>query len=290
MKLGPAVSAGTGDCGATCLALPGGDTNPLNYPADTVTLANGQGFSSLKAAFGFPGGGLGPDNRFSWYLGDSWKIKPNFTLTYGLRYVRDTGRSDSDTGPLPALNQFGPGLGNAVNNPNLNFAPQLGIAWDPSKKGKTVIRAGIGLFYENSIWNNILFDRPAREPKGLFLAMQPVCRRCSSSRGVTLPDGTLVNPTLCGLPIGQVQGQIAALQAQYQAAALTAGPQANPVYIGNLLADGINATGTNLFAPNYQTPRSVQMNFGIQHEIRKGVGVHGGTTLRNISTHTPAGR
>ena len=226
LKLGPAVSAGTGACGATCLALPGGDTNPLNYPANTVTLANGQGFSSLKAAFGFPGGGLGPDNRFSWYIGDSWKIKPNFTLTYGLRYVRDTGRSDSDTGPLPALNQFGPGLGNAVNNPNMNFAPQLGIAWDPSKKGKTVIRAGIGLFYENSIWNNILFDRPAREPEGLFLAMQPVCSGgAAPAAGVTLPDGTVVNPTFCGLPIGQVQGQIAALQAQYQAAALKAGPQ-----------------------------------------------------------------
>jgi hypothetical protein len=286
LKLGPAVSAGTGACDATCLALPGGDTNPLNYPADTVTLANGQGFSSLKSAFGFPGGGLGPDNRISWYIGDSWKIKPNFTLTYGLRYVRDTGRSDSDTGPLAALNQFGAGLGNPVNNPNKNFAPQLGIAWDPSKSGKTVIRAGIGLFYENSIWNNILFDRPAREPQGLFLAMQPVCSGgAAPPAGVTLPGGTVVNPAFCGLPIGQVQGQIAALQAQYQAAALQAGPQANPVYIGNSLADGINATGTNLFAPNYQTPRSVQMNFGIQHEIRKGM-VFTSDYLRNISTHT----
>jgi hypothetical protein len=177
-------------------------------------------------------------------------------------------------------------LGNAVNNPNKNFAPQLGIAWDPSKSGKTVIRAGIGLFYENSIWNNILFDRPAREPAGLFLAMQPVCTAgAAPAGGVTLPDGTVVNPTFCGLPIGQVQGQIGALQAQYQAAALKAGPQGNPVFVGTNLEDGINATGTNLFAPDYKTPRSVQMNFGIQHEIRKGM-VFTADYLRNISTHT----
>jgi outer membrane receptor protein involved in Fe transport len=134
--------------------FPGGDSNPLNYPVTSVTLGNGQGFASAKSAFGLPGGGQGPDHRVSLYIGDSWKVRPNFTVTLGLRYVRDTARTDTDLGPLPALNQFNnqfySGLGNAVHQPNLNFAPQLGLAWDPNKNGKTVIRAGIGLFYENS--------------------------------------------------------------------------------------------------------------------------------------------
>ncbi len=65
-------------------------------------------------------------------------------------------------------NQYYAGLGNRVNQPNRNFAPQIGLAWDPSSRGKTVLRAGIGLFYENSIWNNIEFDRPARLPKGII--------------------------------------------------------------------------------------------------------------------------
>jgi hypothetical protein len=33
----------------------------------------------------------------------------------------------------------------------LNFAPQLGVAWDPKKKGNTVLGAGIGLYCENVI-------------------------------------------------------------------------------------------------------------------------------------------
>ena len=151
----------------SCGTLPGGAANALNYLANLVILGNGQGFETEKSSFGFPGGGLGPDNRFSWYVGDSWKILPNLTLTYGLRYVRDTGRTDADLAPIPALsqdfdNQFYSGLGNRVNNPNKNFAPQFGFAWDPLKNGKTVFRGGAGLFYENSIWNNVLFDRPAR--------------------------------------------------------------------------------------------------------------------------------
>jgi hypothetical protein len=287
LKLAPAVGAGIGDCGkgSTCSKLPGGARNPLNYPASTVQLGNGIGFSSEIPAFGFPAGASGPDNRISLYFGDAWKIKPNLTLTYGLRYVRDTGRTDSDLGPIPALNQFGAGLGNRVHQPNLNFAPQLGIAWDPNHSGKTVIRGGIGLFYENSIWNNILFDRPARLAKGLFLANPTVCS--NGGGGIfKLPNGQTQDWSgICGQPIGKVAKQIAALQAQYQAATLAAGPASNPSYIGNLLSDGFDATGTDLLAPNYVSPRSVQMNLGIQHEIHKGM-VLTVDVLRNIETHT----
>jgi hypothetical protein len=285
LKLAPAVGAGIGDCGATCLALSGGASNPLNYPASTVQLGNGIGFSSEIPSFGFPAGASGPDNRISLYFGDAWKIKPNLTLTYGLRYVRDTGRTDSDLGPIPALNQFGVGLGNRVNQPNKNFAPQVGIAWDPNHSGKTVIRGGIGLFYENSIWNNILFDRPARLAKGLFLANPTVCSNGQPNSTFTMPTGPTPAINFCGEPIGQAASAITAFQAQYQASTLAAGPASNPSYIGNLLSDGFDATGTDLLNPNYVSPRSVQMNFGLQHEIHKGM-VLTADYLRNIETHT----
>lgn len=286
---GPAVNApisATLTCGAAC--LPGGAANALNYPALNVILGNGEGFETEKASFGFPGGGLGPDNRLSWYIGDSWKLKPNLTMTYGLRYVRDTGRTDSDLAPIAALNQFNnqfySGLGNAVRNPNENFAPQLGLAWDPTNSGKTVIRAGIGLFYENAIWNNVLFDRPARLTEGTFLAFAPAC---SNGAPQALPFTTTIDlSAVCGAPIFQVQSQIATLEAEYHAYATTVGSGPNPSFIGTALSDtGPNGTSTNLFAPNYQTPRSVQMNVGVQREVAKGM-VLTVDYLRNVSTHT----
>jgi hypothetical protein len=285
---GPAVNASATACVGPCLSLPGGASNALNYPANLVILGNGQGFTTEKPAFGFPGGGLGPDNRISWYVGDSWKVKPNLTVTYGLRYVRDTGRTDSDLAPIPALNQFNnqfySGLGNRVNNPNKNFAPQLGFAWDPASNGKTVIRGGIGLFYENAVFNNVLFDRPGRLQTGRFLQTLPAC-----IGGVLqqLPFA-YSGPNPCGQPIGQGLTSIATLQADFQAAAAAGGsaPGPNPTYIGTLLQDtGPNGTSTNLFAPDYKSPRSVQMNIGIQRELRPGM-VLTADYLRNISTHT----
>ena len=285
LKLGPAVSAVASACSGTC-----GPNNPLNYPASTVQLGNGQGYDSEIPAFGFPAGGSGPDNRISAYFGDAWKVKPNLTLSYGIRYVRDSGRTDSDLGPISALNQFNnqfySSLGNRVNQPDLNFAPQLGIAYDPSGNGKTVIRGGIGLFYENSIWNNIEFDRPARLQTGLFLADPTVCSGGQPNSSFTLPDGTVPNLSFCGQPIGQAAPAILALQAQYQAVTASVGAKApNPSFIGTALADGLDATGTDLLAPTYVSPRSLQMNLGIQREIRPGV-VLTVDYLRNIETHT----
>ena len=288
LKLAPAVGAALTDCTGVCLTLPGGASNPLNYPASSVSLGNGQGYDSEIPAFGFPAGGSGPDNRISLYVGDAWKLRPNFTLTYGLRYVRDSGRTDSDLAAIPALeqfdNQYYSSLGNRVRQPNLNFAPQVGIAWDPSNKGKTVLRGGIGLFYENSIWNNIEFDRPARLQKGLFLADTTVCSN-GLAQALSLPSGGSVTPTFCGQPIGSVASQISALQSQYQSSTLAAGPAFNPSFIGTQLADGLDATGTDLLAPNYVSPRSLQMNLGLQHELRPGM-VLTADYLRNIETHT----
>src|SRR5580700_4494312 len=169
--------------------FPGGQNNPLNYPVEFVYLGNGLGYSTSTPAFGFPAGGI-TDNRIGLYIGDGWKLRKNLTLTYGLRYVRDSGRTDSNLPGIPELSQALPGLGNPVNQPNLNLAPQLGVAWDPRGTGKTVIRAGIGLFYENAIWNNVAFDAPDREATGAFGQFPTACNGVGVPQPVPIPGGS----------------------------------------------------------------------------------------------------
>jgi hypothetical protein len=291
--------------------FPGGASNPLNYPVELVIMGNGLGFSSEKPAFGLPGGGLGPDHRIMVYGGDSWKIKPNLTLTYGLRYVHDTGRTDSDLAPIPCsqldpalaaplaaagtpcngniLDLYGQGLGNRIRQPGHNFSPTAGFVWDPTGSGKTVIRAGAGLYFENSVFNNNLFNRPPHLQQGLFFATASPCA-AGTTTGFTLPGGAPIpanlDPALiCGQPIGSVQSQLGQLQALYQAASKAVGASSNPSFIGNTLAEGVNITGNNMIAPNYQTPRSLQMNFGFERQLGKGV-VWNADYVRNVSTHT----
>jgi hypothetical protein len=277
-------------------------TDPTAYPAEFVQLGNGIGFSTASPAFGNPGGGLGPDNRFEGYVGDGWKVKPNFTLTYGMHYVRDTGRVDSNLGPDATFNLWQPGLGNRVRTPNTNFAPQFGFAWDTSNNGKTVIRGGAGLFYENSIWNNVLFDSPARLKTGIFSYTPEVCSSGTPSNfnwptnpgvvgspvaggaGVVVAGTNQVQPTFCGETISSAASGILALSSAFKAAAaanVAASP--NGSYIGTAL-NASNANGLDVFDPNYRTPRSWQMNLGFQHEFRPGM-VLSVDAIRNIGEH-----
>jgi hypothetical protein len=303
---GGPLDAGCAAVSATCPAGPDGTTasNPLNYDMVEAVVSNGQGYSTLQPALGFPAGGLGPDNRLAFYIGDSWKILPNLTLSPGLRWARDTGRTDSDLGPpgCPAsytnpcvpLNTAFPGYGNPVNQANKNFAPQLGIAWDPSKNGKTVIRAGAGLFYENVIYNNVLFDRPLREPNGAFLYATAPCFG-GSAFPLAIPGGAINPPaTDCGTASGGLatiaataQG-VASLETQLKAAYPFSPGLVNGSYVGGALAAG-QAPALGLFAPNYISPRSIQMNIGIQREIRHGM-VLTADYLRNVETHALLGQ
>ena len=309
---GPQVASNvdTGEIAAAATGpFPGGASNPYNYPNDFDTLSNGLGFSTTKAAIGFPAGGLGPDNRISFYGGDSWKIKPNFTLTYGIRYMRDTGRTDSQYPQIPGLNNLIPGepnLGAQVNQPNNNWAPQLGFAWDPWKDGKTSIRGGIGLFYENAVWNNVLFDGPNRQATGAFLQFFAPCAAAGSPIPLNTVNGQINTPgsasaiAVCGpagatsFPlIGNALPAIVALAQQFAAGNPLNLQGANPAYVGAGLTDCTSGTlGSNcsfptslsMFNPNYKSPRSVQMNIGIQRELKRGM-VLSVDYARNVQTH-----
>lgn len=66
------------------------------------------------------------DHHLGAYAQDTWKISPKVTLNYGVRL-------DYDAAPAPVPH-------------SAYFSPRTGLAWDPAGTGKTVIRAGGGLF------------------------------------------------------------------------------------------------------------------------------------------------
>jgi hypothetical protein len=288
--------------------FPGGNTNPLNYGISVVEMGNGQGAFTELPAFKLAAGGQF-DNRFQAYLGDSWKIKPNLTLTYGLRYVRDTGRTNSEEPAIPCsdigadvlaaaaaagtsittcppggfiFDMFGAGLGKRVRQDNNNFAPSLGFAWDLFHNGKTVIRGGAGVYYENAIFNNILFSRPMYLKTGLFNAVQVVCPGST----LTLPGAGSVHYDFCGEAIGLGAPTAVALLKQYQLATAAAGPAASSTFIGENLAPA--AVGAGPLAPNYRTPYSYQMNIGVQHQLWEGTVVTA-DFIRNVNLRSLIG-
>ena len=245
--------------------------NPLNYPVASIAISNGQSFFAENSAFGFAHGGQA-DNRLEFYVGDSFKAKRNLTVNFGVHYLRDSGLTNSDLAPIPLLNGFGPTLGNAVQQPNLNFSPQLGIAWAPFGGEKTVFRAGAGLYYDSNLFGNSLPDRALRLPQGQFYAQQSLCGPGEYS--VLLPNGTTLNSSdglniatqICGHPLSSIVGGVSVAQAiadlQSTVATASAVPGANGFYAGTT-----GSTLGSMLSPNYVSPRTVEFNIGVQHQF-----------------------
>ncbi|MGH9530253.1 MAG: hypothetical protein ACRD2S_10095 [Terriglobales bacterium] len=262
--------------------------NPLNYPVASITISDGQRFFTENSAFSYPRGGL-TDNRLELYAGDAWKAKPNLTINYGLHYLRDSGLTNSDLGGVPSLNGFGPSLGNSVHQPNLNFSPELGIAWAPTNSSTTVLRAGIGLYYDSNLSGITMADRALRLQQGQYYAQQPLCGPGEYSvvvpngAPITSSDGLSIAKQICGQPLSSVVNGVAVakaitdLQNTVQAASAVAGP--NGFYAGST-----GSTLASMLSPNYVSPRSLEMNFGLQHEFGRGT-ILSIDYVRNSGTH-----
>ena len=111
------------------------------------------------------------NHRFQFYGSDSWKLTNRFTLNYGLAYRYDSNLWNHDQSrPAIVAPVFGKGTAPSPKDTN-NIAPRAGFAWDVAGNGKTVIRGGAGLYYDNTIDNLRLFERADLGPPGaqLFL-------------------------------------------------------------------------------------------------------------------------
>ncbi len=286
-------------------------SNPTDYSSSFVVLGNGEGYNTEIPSFNNPAGGQG-DWRLGVYAGDTWKVTSRLTVNYGVRYSRDTGRSDSDLASIPcsdAVKVWGTnspcstgnlldsivtasgqslGLGARVRQPNTDFGPKVGFAYDLKGDGKTVIRGGLGIYYENNIFNNVLFDRPARLATGLFFGTGFLNRGQAS---FTLPNGTTIT-SINGVSIASLTTDaiavaapnIAALQQLFQTTTKADGPAANSNYVANSLFENPGVNGYSMYAPNFRTGRSIQINIGVQRQVWKN-SVFSADYVRNVGEH-----
>jgi hypothetical protein len=161
--------------------------NPVNIPNPLIDFAQGIPDGALQF--------VGDSHRnfhnasYGLFAQDTFKLRSNVTLNYGLRYELNTvlheahGRLSSwrpqnfttfldptnmnvqsDLAALQASGVVTQGqVGGIYDGDHNNFAPRVGIAWDLFSNGKTVLRTGYGLFYETIIGNipgNVMLNPP----------------------------------------------------------------------------------------------------------------------------------
>ncbi len=114
------------------------------------------------------------ENNFGFYIQDSYRITPRLTLNFGMRwdYFGVIGEKNdlmsNITSVSPAtgtgtftLTQVGqPGLSSLYNADKKNFAPRASLAWDVTGRGKTVVRAGYGIFFDSFSQDMVLGHLP----------------------------------------------------------------------------------------------------------------------------------
>lgn len=144
--------------------------------------------------------------NYSFFGQDDWRMKPNFSVNFGLRYEYygvpyelygreanlDIARYFTAVAQVipgqvgPYTGEYPAGLVNPDRN---NFAPRLGIAWRPWPKGKMVVRAGYGLYYNGAAYNGFARNLSAQPP---FANTNSVIT--SSAALLTLATGFTITP------------------------------------------------------------------------------------------------
>jgi hypothetical protein len=135
--VGTFTFAGDVERDASGAPIPGSDPiSSLEQYRRTLLGLPGYGASQFSIIYGDPVAGATQYDVGLFYQ-DDWRVRPNFTLSYGLRYENQTNAGDE-----------------------LNFAPRLGLAYSFGGDGSrpsTVLRAGFGVFY-NRIDESLTLD------------------------------------------------------------------------------------------------------------------------------------
>jgi hypothetical protein len=280
----------------------GGDCSAIGLTACTDLANYVDDFSGPSGAinkqFGSPLVSV-PTNQQAYYFQDSWKVRPNLTLDYGVRYEYQPPDANNVL-PFPAVNRA-----TVLTDPfkkvipvrpdRNNWGPRLGFSYAPRGRffgdNKTVIRGGAGIFFDafftnisdntaasapNTLGGNIAGGPASRGTAGTFAAIAAIAPVSDPTNAVTSVLSDLRNPQTYQWNLNiqrELPGKLIAEVAYVgtRGTRLWANEELNPA-VPNLVAGTDNRLNPNRGPIGVRGNRGDSDYHGLQAELRRSVG------------------
>jgi hypothetical protein len=214
-----------------------------------------------------PGGSLERDFRpyraldmIRLYASDTWRVRPSLTLNLGLGWSYEPNALNHDlTKPLLLASLLGDRGLSAPSPRAASVSPMLGVAWAATSDPRTILRGGIGRYFDPAASTNSTNLGNER----LLLSPLGTGRLTVSGSNIQWNGSPLDFPQPTPFTVAHLLAIMPGIRANV-AGALN--PENRDYALRN-----INRTkeGANLYDPSYELPSAIHISAGVQHELAR---------------------